>query len=156
MMKTKTYLAEYIATTIKGLLKESDFTPTSRMDLTDRGPNVFDHLIGKRLPFYGAQNNMFKLGSTVFEAVEDQNDGHRSMMKDLRIVSREVTGFFHKPVAIVMVQKIETSLFEGYELRDEAGHVWLKLGTTDHDGDGHYPVFTFEYEPKRTQTSFIK
>ncbi len=116
-------------------------------------------LDGLVLPFYGVDGNLFKLGTTVFEAIEDEGDGYRSMLGDVVIVE-DVTGlvFSNEPFATVTVTWIEdggrdssSEGYEGYKLEDANGHVWLYVGTDDlHD---YYPMFYFHYEPSGEMVS---
>jgi hypothetical protein len=111
----------------------------------------FKELVGKVLGFYGVDGNAFKTGRYVFEAVEDENDGYRSMMRGVAEV-KDPSGliFFKRRVATVRVE--EDSEFDGFRLVDVAdGHTWLRLGT-DH-ADDYYPMFRFDYEPKKVVTA---
>ncbi len=120
----------------------------------------FDELLGQMVDFYGVDNGRFRLGMAgqlvTFEAVEDENDGYRSMMSEVRLVPDvEAAGiFFATPIASVVVTDATMPTdhesgrhsFDGYALRDATtGHVWLTLGT-DNDDD-YYPCFTFDYQP---------
>jgi hypothetical protein len=108
----------------------------------------FNQLVGKQVDFYGTDNNVFCIGQdkrTAFEAVEDESDGYRSMMEELRHVPSKGHIFFRQPIARVRVE-LDTEL-DGYRLVDKSGHVWLRVGTDR--ADGYYPVFTFDYQPKR-------
>jgi hypothetical protein len=108
----------------------------------------FDSLIGREVDFYGVDNNRFRLGvtaseSVTFEAIEDPNDGYRSMMEEIRVVTDGSGIFFRYPIARVRIERVQDS-FAGYLLRDVArDHVWLKVGTSN-TGD-YYPYFTFDY-----------
>ncbi len=96
--------------------------------------------------FYGVCGNEFKLDGTVWEAVENECDGYRSMLDSIQ--RKDSDGiFFGWPVARVRVESIYVRYeFEGYHLVDEDGHVWLEFGT-NRMGD-YYPCFTFRYTPK--------
>jgi hypothetical protein len=41
--------------------------------------------LGKELGFYGVDSNRFKLGSKVYEAIEDEGDGYRSSLNDINL-----------------------------------------------------------------------
>ena len=106
-----------------------------------------DELLGKRFGFYGVDNNCFKLGRKVYEAIEDEDDGYRSYLHSIEVV--KVDGiFFKKPLAYVEVKSTgDGDYFEGYWLEDtKDGHVWLRVGTDN--ADDYYPYFVFEYQPK--------
>lgn len=110
----------------------------------------FDTLVGQVLPFYGVDNNCFKIGEWVFEAVEDENDGYRSMMDEVReITTPSGLIFFRDPVAMVKVSTVfdVASSMVGYALDDESGHRWLLFGTENYDD--YYPCFIFSYAAKK-------
>jgi len=114
--------------------------------------------LGLEADFYGVDCNSFKLDNCVFEAVEDNSDGYRSMLSDIRMKD-DVEGliFFRTPLARVRVEDASDYLrysfqqpdepFEGYKLVDVVdGHVWLTFGTEY--GDSYYPSFTYYYKTK--------
>lgn len=96
------------------------------------------------LPFYGVDNNFFKIGDDFFEAVEDEDDGYRSCMDAVVICAggEYRHNFFKTPVANVKAVEGDE---ETIKLIDESGHVWLEFGT-DHS-DSYYPSFVFRYRP---------
>lgn len=111
--------------------------------------------IGLEADFYGVDCNSFKLDNCVFEAVEDENDGYRSMMSELRVVGEEEVNkliFFKTPVARVRVEDesegtYSSHTFDGYKLVDvKDGHIWLTFGTDN--SDNYYPSFSFYYQTK--------
>lgn len=109
--------------------------------------------VGLIAPFYGVDGNYFKLGDTVFEAQEDDSDGYRSMMREVREVPRtKEMVFFRKSLGRVRVDEAKghhrsTGEFDGFALVDmKDHHRWLLLGTDNYDD--YYPCFTFEYSPK--------
>lgn len=107
----------------------------------------FDDMVGKEFDFYGVDNNAFKLDDTVFEAIENPDDGYRSMLDSVEV--KDPTGliFFSVPVARVKVEKVEDSrMFTSYVLRGLDGHAWLDIGTSD--VDDYYPCFVFSYSPR--------
>jgi hypothetical protein len=97
------------------------------------------------LPFYGVDNNFFKIGDDFFEAVEDEDDGYRSCMDAVVICAggEYRHNFFKTPVANVKAVEGDE---ETIKLIDESGHVWLEFGT-DHS-DSYYPSFVFRYSAK--------
>jgi hypothetical protein len=110
----------------------------------------FEELTGAELKFYGVDCNTFCLGlgnkKMVFEAVEDESDGYRSMLEDVRSVSGEGHIFFDMPLARVIVMDWDTGGEGGYQLIDsDTGHVWLSMGTNYNDE--YYPYFIFQYTP---------
>jgi hypothetical protein len=110
--------------------------------------------VGLIANFYGVDGNYFKLGATVFHAEEDESDGYRSMMREVKPVKRtKEMVFFARPIAKVRVGEAHGRLrsssgnFDGYQLIDmQDHHLWLLLGTDN--SDDYYPSFTFMYTPK--------
>lgn len=94
--------------------------------------------------FYGVDNNFFKLDDTIYEVVEDPDDGYRSYMRELRVVpSSEGLIFNHTPIAEVIWNNYDEDL--NMLIDASTGHVWLRFGTnTD---DSYYPWCVFEYTP---------
>lgn len=113
----------------------------------------FKELLNKRVDFYGVDNNCFCVGYRgkryAFEALEDENDGYRSMLDEIARVPIKGHIFFHTPVARVFVQS--EAEIDGYKLVDtRGGHVWLRMGT-DHRDD-YYPTMVFDYQPKQPKS----
>lgn len=125
--------------------------------------NDIKQLLGRRVGFCGVDNHTFCFDidgeKVAFEAVENPDDGYRSMMEDVKTVPVE-GGVYHKrPFAEVVVEEYEglppgsmdmpDERFEGYVLidADDPSHVWLTFGT--HWLDNYYPIFYFEYTPKQ-------
>jgi hypothetical protein len=109
----------------------------------------FSELVGRVVEFYGVDNNAFcvKLPGTgarvAFEAMEDEDDGYRSMCEEVISVPLKGHIFFGKPVADVLVQVDDE--IDGYRLVDaKTQHVWLRMGTSYLDD--YYPAFVFEYD----------
>lgn len=112
--------------------------------------DTIKNLVGKTFDFYGATEDQFKLGSTVYEAIEDPDDGYRSYLGSVEVVDSKAI-FFNQPLAEVTVLSVDevngNGAFEGYKLVDtHDGHVWLVFGTEN--TDDYYPWFTFKYLPK--------
>ena len=90
--------------------------------------------------FYGVFNHEFKLGSTIFRALEDPSDGYRSYLGAIELVTSN--GVFSKrPLANVYVMANN----DGVDLIDTAGHCWLSIYTGD--ANDYYPYFCFNYTP---------
>ena len=110
---------------------------------------TLDDLVGKTVSFYGVDNLYFKLGRTIFKAVEDEEDGYRSSLGSIEVENNETVSliFFKTPIARVLIEK-EDGVFEGFNLRDvkDTSHIWLRVGTDD--TDDYYPSFVFDYTPK--------
>jgi len=97
--------------------------------------------------FYGVFSNEFKLGSIVFEALEDPNDGYRSYLDSVPMIKSSST-FSSKPLVNVYYCASEDLIY----LKDETGHTWLTIGT-DHS-DNYYPFFIFDYTPRTDLVDF--
>lgn len=109
---------------------------------------TFDDLVNLPTPFafYGVFGTKFKLGDSVFEAIEDPYDGYRSYLDTLEIASKGNAVFSRTPIASVFIMLVDRESTQGYELIDaKTGHIWLRVGTDDY-GD-YYPCFIFQYEP---------
>lgn len=108
-------------------------------------PKPFKALEGHWFKFYGVDGNCFKLGPTVYEAIEDPSDGYRSCLETIQVRDKEDLIFPRRSFAVVRVESDPT--LEGYRLVDvEDGHVWLRVGTSY--ADDYYPLFTFTYQVK--------
>jgi hypothetical protein len=105
--------------------------------------------------FYGVDGNCFKLDDKVFEAIEDESDGYRSLLKTIE--RRDAAGLIFQPFALDDVQvraverhaeygKWDTKSFDGYQFVAKDGHVWLEVGTDEYDD--YYPGFAFRYTPR--------
>lgn len=121
----------------------------------------FSSTIGQSFGFCGVDNNTFCLminGERVaFEAVENPDDGYRSMMEEVRVYHLPSSGrgsadkiFFHQPIVTVTVEEDPDTNGNGYRLVDSSGHVWLRFGTDHYDN--YYPMFIFTYTPPRVCT----
>ncbi|MCA1021542.1 hypothetical protein [Halobacillus litoralis] len=106
----------------------------------------FKSQVGKKLYFYGVDNEEFKLGDIVYLAVEDEDDGYRSYLESIE--QTEPKGiFFDKPLAEVIIEELDDGYTEGFRIVDAAdSHVWLIVGTSNYDD--YYPYFVFDYNPK--------
>lgn len=106
----------------------------------------FDGLYGEWYWFYGVDDLNFKVGSQVYRAREDENDGYRSALDEVEAVE-DTTGllFFRQPLAKVKVVPFNNGYTDGDKLVGKDEHVWLTIGTENyHD---YYPMFVFSYEP---------
>jgi len=116
-----------------------------------------DGLLGVTVGLCGVDSNAFCLKFEgkryAFEAIEDESDGYRSMMEEVRPTTIKGHVFFREPVAQVKVEKVtgasldrRYSELNGYVLRDvKSGHIWLAIGTESYDD--YYPCFKVDYEP---------
>ena len=106
---------------------------------------------GKFYSFYGCDNNLFKLGEIVFEAVEDPDDGYRSYL-DCVISKKSDAGIFPNRILANVQIKQDSSDDEIHNLIDKDGHIWLTFGADRNDA--YYPYFVFRYTPKETQKEY--
>ena len=108
----------------------------------------FSENVGREFDFYGVDSNKFKLNDTVFEAIEDESDGYRSMLDAIVVAGDGSDIFFSSPIARVRVRVAgDGDNFEGFKLLDaEDDHEWLVIGTAN--TDDYYPSFTFQYNHK--------
>lgn len=123
----------------------------------------FDKFIGCEASFYGVSDNKFKLGSVVFEAIEDPQDEYRSSLDGIIIdsidsiddyIDSEGNLFSDKKIANVKIIELNGyhdrdnywRELDGYGLQDiKNGKLHLVIGTNN--SDDYYPSFTFEYFP---------
>ena len=107
----------------------------------------FDRLKGLTASLYFCSHlNQFQLGSVIFEVVEDENDGYRSSMSEVRIIKTDAPKNSGDLLAIVSINKKYDGTFDGYQLIDPiTGHVWYEFGTSEYDD--YYPCFVFRYTP---------
>lgn len=103
----------------------------------------FEELNGKKFNFYGASEHQFKLNSTVWEALEAEDDGYRSYLRSIERKASDAI-FFRRPIARVMVVVENDETYKLVDVKD--GHEWLRFGT-EHS-DTYYPWFYFTYQPK--------
>ena len=112
----------------------------------------------------GVCANCFKLvteegDERVFEALEDEQDGYRSSLAEVREVTDPVQlsalTFSPSPYATVIGSHYSGDDFEGIMLVDETDdHVWLQIGTEKLDD--YYPCFIFSYAAKDPRFSAHK
>lgn len=110
---------------------------------------TLDDIVGQRVGFCGVDNQTIVLlvdgKLRAFDVVEDEEDGYRSSLEEVREVPIGDTIHFREPVADVIVSEIAAARCDGYQLADDSGHVWLQVGT-DYSCD-YYPCFVFDYTP---------
>lgn len=107
----------------------------------------FDKMIGLECSlYYNNHSNQFQLGDVTFEVIEDEQDGYRSCLKEVKIIdenSRRDPGNF---LGTVKITKNSSSSNEIWLLEDIIkNHVWYEFGTANFDD--YYPSFVFNYEP---------
>jgi hypothetical protein len=108
-------------------------------------------LVGKTVAYYGADGNRFKLDDTIYEVIEDEEDGYRSSLQDIAVVKDAATLksliLSGEPLAYVKVVEVnEEDGLEGYRLEDTIiKHVWGEVGTNHYDS--YYPYFVSVFTP---------
>ena len=103
--------------------------------------------------FYGVNQNCFKLGSIVFEAIEDESDGYRSYLDSIPLVKSDKI-FQRRPLANVKVQDDGDFVYLIEYFDDGSEHTWLTIGTGNIDD--YYPMFVFDYTPRKDQTEYAE
>lgn len=99
--------------------------------------------------YYNSHLNRFQLGSVVFEAIEDPDDGYRSYFRELQVVEMDAEKRENGALATVTIQKSSDTDFDGYILRDITDNfIWLKFGTSN--TDDYYPSFVFDPRAKKS------
>ncbi len=102
--------------------------------------------VGSIHKFYGVDGSTFKLDDMVFEVVENPDDGYRSYMDTINLLSDTGKLVFFKRM-LDRVAVIYDNNNNGYNLvSTKDGHVWLRVGT-DYSDD-YYPYFIFDYTPR--------
>jgi hypothetical protein len=110
----------------------------------------FDDLVELDIewPFFGVDNNKFKIGHLVFEVCDDPDDGYRSYLDSVLVDTKtDHSIFFKSSLDIVRLKKLEEDEYKLVSTRD--GHVWLEFGTDRIDD--YYPTFYFNYSPRENQ-----
>jgi len=106
----------------------------------------FDNLIGEKGSlYYCNQANRFQLGRLLFEVVEDEKDGYRSSMKEVKIVDDNPPT---QNILDSVIIKNSEAIEEGYDIVSEDGFVWLTFGTDR--SDSYYPTFIFQTFAKKS------
>lgn len=103
----------------------------------------------KYMLFFGVDNHMFKLDHHVLEAVEDPDDGYRSMLENIVVKdARKTRAIFPvRPLDRIRVVKSNAPARDGWALMSTRdNYIWLEIGT-DY-ADDYYPYFIFEYRPR--------
>ena len=124
----------------------------------NRFSDFLDFIKEDSFEFYGVCNNEFKLNDTVWEAIEDSDDGYRSYLDCITKIDTNGI-FFRSPLANVkVIEKCDYNgggNFDGYALVDlDDSHEWLVFGTNK--SDNYYPCFIFHYEPKLPREELIE
>ena len=116
----------------------------------------FDKLVNLTASLYYNKTHdlyRFQLGSVIFEVVEDENDGYRSSMEEVRVIDKEAPRSQGDFLAIVRIEATNLNSRTTWSLIDEVdNHTWLEFGTDNEDD--YYPSFMFNYfaKPERTET----
>jgi hypothetical protein len=102
----------------------------------------FEDLVGKSGILCAVDGFTFRIGDLTFEAMEDENDGYRSSLKEFRLV-QNIRPMFREKVTIKMSDN-------HFYLINELEKTVLTIGT-DY-ADDYYPVFVFNWEPRNLST----
>lgn len=107
-------------------------------DLVDKGPFILSGI--------NTATHMVRIGNVVIEAIEDENDGYRSMLDHCLTRDPNYLGPNIAPVEVIvkshhMVGDYE---FDGWIFEHDGLEI-LRIGTENNDG--YYPSFTFSYTP---------
>ena len=105
------------------------------------------NLIGFVGPYEGADeaSMSFKFDSIIWKVIIDEHDGYRSCL-DYVVYGEEKDFISYENLATVVVEKLDSKIFNGYILKDvKTNHVWLKIGTEYLDE--WYPCAIFTHYP---------
>lgn len=109
----------------------------------------FESLVGSEAVLYQCNGlNTFQLGSVLFEVVEDENDGYRSSMQEIKIIktNEPVTN----KIKLDRVTILPDLTISGYRLvGKDSEHLWLQFGTDN--SDDYYPSFVYRWTPKESE-----
>lgn len=113
----------------------------------------FNRLTGiKAALHYCSDDYCFQLGDVIFEVVENEDDGYRSSMDEVRIVEREALSKYphnHFLEEVTILAGDEDSM---WKILGADGHRWLQFGTRD--ASDYYPTFVFDWTPRQAQVAF--
>jgi hypothetical protein len=107
----------------------------------------------KVLDFYGMDNNFFKLDDQIYQAIENESDGYRSYLGEIKPISDEEADsnfiFFQNAVDRVTIVDVSNETFHGYEIvAIEDKHTWVRVGTDN--VDDYYPMCIIWYHPRES------
>ncbi len=106
----------------------------------------FENLVGTKANlYYHNKFNEFQLGRMIFKVLEDEDDGYRSSLDSVNIVTTSAP--LRQKLAEIEIKYLHTNDSDLYQLIDtEDGHKWLEFGTNN--TDDYYPCFIFNSYPK--------
>lgn len=100
--------------------------------------------------YYCNDMNCFQLGSVKFEVVEDENDGYRSSMDYVKILSTNcVCENFLAEIKIIDISDDSKTIYALQDTKDNSFN-WLEFGTEN--TDDYYPYFVFRTNVKKEIT----
>lgn len=102
----------------------------------------FSDLVGKTAILCAVDDHKFRLGNITFEAIEDESDGYRSILGQLKVVDN-IRPLFREDVKI---ENSQDNDFDGFDIVGKYG-VILSIGTNY--TESYYPIFCFSYRPQR-------
>src|SRR6478609_12125401 len=89
----------------------------------------------------------FRLDGITYMAVEDPNDGYRSMMRGLFIVEDEIKNKFRKVLVMGIMKESGYTTDDVLQLWDvKSGKLVLQVGTSN--TDDYYPSFVGAFYPE--------
>jgi len=136
---------------LQSILMKKGFAININVDMHMHWKN----LVGITGLYEGADESslVFKFDNILWQAVEDDMDGYRSMLDYVVYADDALQKKFicNKNLAKVVLEHIDNTeeggTFSGYVLKDiEDGHVWLEIGTNYMDE--WYPCVIFNHCPK--------
>ena len=99
--------------------------------------------------YYNNHLYQFQLGSVIFEVVEDEDDGYRSSMREVKIIKLNAPRNPGDFISTVSIVSHNDGSFQGYKLQcTTTGHEYLTFGTDNYDD--YYPCFVFNFTPLGT------
>lgn len=91
----------------------------------------------------------FVLDGVTYSAIEDPNDGYRSMMREVRVSDFKVSNMF-LPVQVMCLKRSDSRYGRSNDILDcydtKNGKLVLAVGTDN--SDDYYPTWTAEFTPE--------
>ncbi|MCK9429220.1 MAG: hypothetical protein M0R17_04390 [Candidatus Omnitrophica bacterium] len=103
----------------------------------------FENLIGLKTIFCGIDEFKFRIGNLSLEAIEDEEDGYRSCLQELKVLDKNLLILFRENVTICIHPN---SNIDGIVLINDNQEIVLEIGTDN--SDNYYPSFLFYYKPE--------
>ena len=112
----------------------------------------FDNLIGtKAILYYHNKLKEFQLGRMIFEVIEDEDDGYRSSLDKVNILTTSAP--LGQKLAEIEIKKIDDAEKRVFHLCDtEDNDIWLEFGTDN--WDDYYPCYLIFIQNKILISNF--